>query len=179
MISTHCYLAEGDVARAIVARIRDHNERVGQEADAIKEEIGAESAWFSDSDGRCKGFKFPGDKARAGFKEVRDGVKYPTQKTKEGKALVKRIEKLRRMSATSVVQEQNNFGRHWGVMDGRYICFPVGVLLPYKDEPKLLAKMSIADDSDASAPEGWKEIKEWEFMRIIQEWNDSFPVQQV
>ena len=174
---TRCYVAEGDVASKIVREIREHNDRISAEADAIKEEIGAESVWFGgNGDGCLKGFKFPDGKSRKVFKEVRDGVKYPVQNTKEGKALAARLSKLRRQDATHAVQSIEEFGKHWGHMSGRYICFPVGVMLPYKEDPKILAKMSMSADKEHATPDGWREIKEWEFLKLIEEWNSRVPL---
>ena len=169
---TRSYVAEGDVALKIIAEMREHNDRMKAAADAIKDELGAESVWFGSSDGRIKGFKFPNGATRKGFKEVRDGVKYPTQTTKEGKALVKRIEEIRRQTATSIVQSIEEFSAHWGHVVGSCISFPAGVFLPYKDAPKILAKMDTDAESEAKTPAGWTEIKEWEFLKLIEDYNN-------
>jgi hypothetical protein len=176
---TRCFIAEGDIAKAMVDRIRKHNEEVSAKADAIKDEIGAESIWFGQGDGFCKGVKFADNKPRKGFKEVRDGVKWPVKNTAEGKALGKRLSELRRKSATSEVEDVKEFKKHWGAVIGRYINFPVGIMFPYKDDPKIVAKMAMRAETEYSVPEGWREIKEWEFLKMVEEWNATVPAKPV
>lgn len=160
------YVVEGKDHLEELARCEKVREEVKNRAFELRDEFGAEavSVWETPEGGwSVAGFTFK-IQAPAGWKRVKKGSAtcMPKENTKEGKALAERIRAVRHPGPREVMKRLG-INTLFSGMHVHYTTFTpkVNVICRPRDASKEPVQV-----------EGFRRIEEWEYHKLIHEWNE-------
>ena len=186
-------VTSGDMLSKI-EEIRKVNEAAMKKYKLFLKNIGAKEQFYI-SDERMVGILFDGEPDRYLFKKVRNGW-WPKKNTKKGKEMNKELKAIKTMPENSCLRLVGLSASPSIFLDGRchfatMVVIPseppvILVNIPWYDENQEKIKKYLDDKKRGvhhscnmdtilwkPTPE-MKEIKEWEYMKIIDDWNGSF-----
>lgn len=176
-----------------MVNIKKVNKRAHEEYKTILAEIGAEETYYQ-IDNKLVALVFESEPDRALYKKVHSGW-YPKKNSKKGKELCARLDKVKALPENSCLavvglpSSPTIFGcgkcytpTVLEIPSDPIVCY---VAVPWYDEdPEILEKYKedrangthFRRDLDSILWEpttDMEEIKEWEYLKAIEEWNDS------